>query len=349
MRWYQVFATHPIGRGLDHPLWDPDQHERVLFNRKDPLDPSRRWGDPVVWRKDISSSVRIDHPMVRDLIALNPPHFRICGRERFVREFLPNVDFAYSDWGWSDSGHGPLNGPSRSLLCNARTREALVGAGLFKPAWFEPVATVSEEQARAEGCVILDRTIDLPMPGPLMSPNEVQRERAQRQLLVAPTPRPTLRVTVKSIRECLQTRVASAWKPISPRELTRILASPEHKMLPVSWRTLLPLLPAKVSGIVDGESLEAELVPPRWNDWLPNDDDNRPAPERPSRRDLVIAETPYGDWFSVRIAGAKAPRDTRVTHWDHETLSAGEEWPSVAAFVTRWLQAADSTDPGSRD
>jgi len=115
------------------------------------------------------------------------------------------------------------------------------------------------------------------------------------------------------------------------------------KKTPNAWQRVAPLLPLEFEfhDRANDELIGFALSEPCWNDWLSDEGDDRDSDERPSRGDLVIARTMWGDWYCVRKSDPLLPQDARVVHWDHETLSICEEWPNIAAFISAVIDWCD--------
>lgn len=348
--WRQVFAEKPIGRGLDHPLFDFNKRQSAMRDQDKQL-PGRRWGVTVTWLKELRTDIEIRSPFIRDLILCRVPYFRIEGRKRFVQEFLPEpaVDFAYDGWGYrTDTGPGVEGRAIRSIVCNARARAALIDAGLVKPSMFAPLEIIAEADADAE---VLDRIIPFPLPLPTYTPEEADVERTRRNVALtaanAPTPTSVFASTTEATR-ILADRLkngSATWHPANTMPVySTFEQSPLFARLPRSWKSLAPLLPF-ATPLQDRDNLsEFEMVQPEWNDWLlDEDDDGEVDPDEiPSNEDLIFGRTPYGDWYSVRASDPALPKDAQVTLWDHETLCIDEVWPSVAAFASHLISMCDN-------
>lgn len=349
MAWYQVYADQPLGRGLDHPLVDA-----IKVAAKRPsgspygwssagLQPGRRWGQNAAWRSMMCEGVAFDPPIIDRLIQSCPEYFRVQGPQRFAREFLPEVDFAYNSWG----ANPPNAGNPRfnfDLLCNARAREVLLEAGLVKPSHFEAVATVPEAEA---GSAILDRVIKEPLPLPDFTPKEHAAEEARRLKVLSTRvakPKAATLKTIAQAQKALQARIAKKqWTPASEtKEFQKILKAKSWNKTPKAWKTLAPLLPLAIDSRTDEneDGIEWEMRAPHWNTWMGFDDEAAPE-DAPSRKDLILAETPYGDWYSIRATDPKLPNDAAVVHWDHETTCKHDEWSNVLAFVAFLVEELD--------
>jgi hypothetical protein len=349
MPWYEVYAERPIGRGLDHPLLDASKYDAEQAKYK--FDPARRWGQAVAWGRDFRSDTQLKDPIFRRLKEVAPEqYFRVAGPKRFCREYLPETDFAYEGWGYKRDKNGPgyESRPVRTICCNAKARGVLINAGVMKPSRFDPVATVPADHADSE---ILDRIVLHPLPLPAYTPHEAAAERSTREASMVKPARPrTMFATIDEAIASLESRLhdgSATWTPARDTpEFLEIIKSGLHARVPENWRRIAALLPLSIpeqdhdDATADESPLEFEMCPPAWNDWLGTDEDEREA-EQPSGEDLVIGRTPTGDWFALRMGDPLLPADARIVHWDHETTSIAEEWPTVAAFAAEIIDTCD--------
>jgi len=117
MQWYKAFATQPLGRGLDHPWFDPsalkgagsfqwtDPEHRTgawLFSN-DQFKRGAGWGDPV---KDAL------------LKLFSPKALTVYTFRRVLRDNLPATDFAYV-WDSNPGGRSALIGRLATFWCRA--------------------------------------------------------------------------------------------------------------------------------------------------------------------------------------------------------------------------------------
>ncbi len=344
--WFEVYATQPIGRGLDHPLLDSAKHTAKLIGDK--FDLTRRWGEPNVWQQYVREDAHFTDPFIRSLIAVWPPYFRVGGHPRLVREHLPPTNFAYQGWGFDrDKGSGFKGRPIRSLCCDRSACDVLIEAGLMKKSLLSPLCVVCSSEAHAE---ILDRTIVGRVPPPMYLPDEAVRERARREAFIASQSVVASSLTFRTLGEALESlerRLANGtatWtRAADDPQFAAITMSRLWKRTPRAWQQIAQLLPLEFEfqDHATNELVGFALTEPSWNDWLSDEEDDRDADERPSTDDLVIARTMWGDWYSVRKHDPLLPEDARVRHWDHETLSICEEWPNIAAFISAVIDWCD--------
>jgi hypothetical protein len=337
LTWFQVFATQPIGRGLDHPMLDRAAFERTsreLAGAPWLCDGWSRVWSPQEMRQDVQMG---DERLIR-LLRVVGERFRIFGHARFVCEFLPSTDFAY--W-WSSATHQecrPDFGRIRSLCCNVRARGALIAEGVAKAKDFRAMRIVSESEADVE---VLDRR-PLPLPPPTFTPEEAAAERARREAIKLSAPRASLRfASWLEAEQYLTMRLkdgTATWEPMSPESAKEALAEPAARACPKAWRMLLPLIPESVDEL-DSDGIEFECGMPHDDSWHKQNEDN--DPDGPLEGDIVIAWSPNGDWFAIRPSDPAMPEEAAVTWWDHETLHAHHEWPSICAFVAELVETAD--------
>ncbi len=349
-QWYEIFATHPLGRGIDHPLLDPTKFEKALRREvSEKILAVTRYGEHHVERRVCRTDVEYADPVFARL--MKHPCTAHCKFRRgdsvfggfFASEYAPVKDFAYIGWvKWrSDSDESPPR--SRNICCSHHAREVLIAAGLMKPAGFEPFVVMSADDAQG---TVWDRALSTPVPLPAYTADEAKAERDRRITAHTDKPAGAARQAPKTVEAMKELLEASAkqhgWQPVGKtRAWSTLQQSESFAKVPANWAALLPHVPADVSDESDESPVPAcEIVQPAWNTWMVDDQD-RSATTSPSRRDLVLAESGYGDWFSVRIAKDKPPRDAKVTQWDHETMSAAQTWPSVIAFAFDLMMSAE--------
>lgn len=341
--WSEVFASLPMGRGLDHPTIDPEKLERDRAKSQG-WDFARRRGEPTGWQEMFWDDLQIDHPVLSEFARVRMKYFSFRGPVRYCLERLPPSDFAYRDWTWrADVEPGAKSRTCRSICCNARARKVLIDAGLMKPSRFEPIQIVPAADAQA---AILDDVIPYPLPLPVYTPEEAEVERARREKLRAAAPRPESGLTFDSVPAAIQfleNRAASpkrAWTPAHEHpDFAKIVKSRLFKKTPVAWQLLAPWLPFEAV-LEEGEKqFWFTLCAPEWNTWLIADEGD--PDDIPSKHDLVIGQTPFGDWFSFRKGDPLLPGDARIREWDHETSTPRDDWASVLGFAAHLVEVAD--------
>jgi len=356
-RWYEVFAMQPLGRGIDHPLLDSKSYDRECHR-----DMSRetlaklRYGEQRFHRALFRQGVSFADPVFRALI--NHPcsaKSQLFGADSpdcasFATECAPAVDFAYTGWPMNEPDDAGLLPRRRSLACTHRAREALIAAGVMTPREFTPYVMLSADTATGTVC---DRAYPATLPLPAYTADEARLEHARRTAAHVDKPAAAEPRAPKTVNAMISLLQASAkqhgWKPMgATRAFGTLQQSELFAMAPANWAELFAHVPADVSDESDESPVPScEVVQPAWNTWMVDDQD-RSATTSPSRSDLVLAESGYGDWFSVRIPKDKPPRDAKVTHWDHETLIAVHTWPTVIAFAFDLMLSAEQAAASRR-
>lgn len=350
-QWYEVFATHPLGRGIDHPLLDSALYERECLRDFSHVALRRlRQGEQqfarAVFRQDVTYTDAVFGVLINHRCSEESQLFASgsAGCAHFAMEYAPSTDFAYVGWPMNpiiDSDPPPR---WRSLACSHRAREALLAAGVMTPGEFVPYVMVSADEARGTVC---DRQTLEPLPLPSFTPDEYTAESARRVMMHVAKPAVNAPRAPKTVTELINLLEASStrlgWKPLSStRAYAVIQQSDLYALLPTNWRELLPHVPAEITDETDDAPVpDCEIAVPAWNTTV-DDDSSRAKSTTPSSRDLIIAQTGFGDWFSVRLTKDKPPRDAKVTHWDHETLSPAQSWPSTIAFAHDLMLAAEN-------
>ena len=356
-QWHEIFATTPLGRGIDHPLLDRKRFDRSVLKEVTPRDfATVRHGEhrfeiamirQGVQYADKVFAALLQHSCTRDTnFFAGDSTFGAC----FATEYAPKVDFAYLGWTQykSDVAHSPPR--RRNLCCSRRAREVLLAAKLLKPRDFVAINLISADAAQG---TVWDRELSAPFPPPAYMPAEAAAERTRRLAAHAARPAAVARRAPKTIESMIELLQASArqhgWKPVQATPLFKKVAKNKlHNLLPANWLALLPHVPAKIANESDDSPVPScEIAKPAWNTTTA-DKDSRSAASRPSTRDLILAESVFGDWFSVRLTNDKPPRDAKVTFWDHETLIAVHTWPTVIAFAFDLMLSAEQAAASRR-
>ncbi len=351
--WYQPIAMEPLGRGLDHPAVDPIK--MLPENVRHRCDRAFRSGEPCAWRHLWREDAFDTDGLVVGLASLCATRFRsfrVVEVARFVREHLPETDFAYAGWGSIEhTPEGWCGLRSRDVYCNAKARSVLIDAGLVKPSRFIAVDVVAAEDAQSE---ILDRTVAVPLPPPALTRGEIEAARAKPAAAVQVTAVKRESVPFETIHAELAARQTAGtlpWNPASSDpDYAEVMAGRLWKKCPQRWREIAPLMPIDLGTRNEqGEELEFLFHAPEPNLWTTSPSDDRPADERPLKTDIVIGATSDGNWYAIRPSDPLMPLDARVVLWDHETTTVADEWPSVGDFAAFLLRRADASPPTGDD
>lgn len=341
--WFNVFATEPMGRGFDHPLSSGYPDWRSSKGRK-LTGYERRFSDGVAWISRLRPSSRIADKFIRDIFRFAPlfDAKRIEFPVRFAKEFVPQgVDFAYFGWRPLEGTVYPDCGRRRRIMCTRRARDVMLTSGLLNARQFKPHEVIPSSAWPVDP---LDLVVKAPIPLPTFTPAEydaalarmaARRVKKSRVPPLAKALRSLARVTASLSALGPPLDVASGKTPLTKAKL--------FGQLPTAWKSALRVLPSKVPpgeidehDPIDKHAIRFEpfeLVAPVRNSWLMHSEDIDDPDSRPSRKDIVLARTPGGDWYAFRLGDPALPDDARITLWDHETEQPHYEWPSVAAFV----------------
>lgn len=277
----------------------------------------------------------------------------IRSHARYIYEHLPkNVDFAYTS---IPLGNEPDKGMlRRDVVMSRRAKEILVAAGMLRPTHLEAIEVIPAAEADQP---ILDRTITEPIPRAMLRPEDVEKERARRQVLIdALPPRVVKRAAPKLAMGAVAERLRSLWQMPRGRwgeggavgtdtaEGKKIAKS---KKVPSSWKEIAPLLPLVIE---DPESVDMDLwraAEPVVSGWVYQDAETGDDAEAPTKKDIEIGSTIFGDWYGVRMSDKAMPRDSKVRLWNHETCSIMQEWDDVAAFVQYLIELMEAVGEGA--
>ncbi len=351
-KWFNVFATAAMGRGFDHPLSNgyPDWRSSKGRELKGY---ERRFADGVAWISHLRPETRIADELIRETFRFAPRFDakRIEFPVRFAKEFVPEgVDFAYFGWRPLEGTVYPDCGRRRRIMCTRQARDLLIASGLLKARQFKPHEVIPSSAWPIEP---LDAVVKAPIPLPTFTPAEydaaLARMAARR---VKKSRTPPLAKALKALSS-----IIAGLPMLGPPVLDAKAKSQFHKsklfaQVPTAWKTALTILPSNVphGHIEERDPIDDsvtrfkafELVAPERNTWIMHREDIDDPDSRPSRKDIVLARTPDGDWFAFRLGDPALPAEARITLWDHETEQPHFEWPSVAAFVHELTEAIAS-------
>jgi hypothetical protein len=344
--WCEAFATHPLGRGIDHTVLDSARVNEYLlsFDRKAM---ERREGKCDTEKdRDLVDPSRVGDPWIASCLASGT--LVLKSSTRYIQEELPKeVDFAYTRLG---SGQVPkaLMLP-RDIVCSHKAKEILVAAGMLRATHLEVIEVIPAAEADQP---ILDRTVKEPLPRAMLRPEDVEKERARRRALIDALPPPVVKCPSRrlTLRQAAQ-RLDALWEkpwgrwgkggPVGTKtaEAKKIAKSAK---VPTAWKEIAPLLPLIVE---DPEALDMDrwrAAEPEVSGWVFDDAESGDDAESPTKSDTEIGSTIFGDWYSIRRTDRAMPKDAKVRLWDHETGSIKQEWDNVAAFVQYLIELMEA-------
>jgi hypothetical protein len=169
MAWYLPIALKPLGRGLDHDLFDPAKLK--LAAKEAPnwvtADPAWRTGVVLLDAKYAKGGrILTANDDADALLSLFPQRYlMVDGAPRYLRQFLPTgLDIAFT-WRLGPDRQGSYNElrSSRELCVSRRVMQALVDAKLVGEKEFKPIEIL---ESLPKGAKMLDKPGETG-PGPL--------------------------------------------------------------------------------------------------------------------------------------------------------------------------------------
>jgi hypothetical protein len=329
-QWFIPVALEPMGRGIDHPWFDPRK-----LKGSDSWQPRSAEYRTGVWRFDI-------HQLRRGLSFANPIHRRLldvysASRRpselyidsflRFLGEHAPLTDFAYV-WREEDKDRGGSPLRARDLCLSARARQVLLDHRVVTENDLEGVALLDEAPP---GCRKLDGIA--PLPKPVHTPEEIHDIRRrlepawQGHLAVQ---KPTRAVKLADALALLRREKKKRPDDFRPG-LGRSKRASLGPFLPADWLEVLGVCNggllndrcqvAPLEELPDLDEEKRGLVASNFDDY-PYDSPHVP-----------VAAADNGDWFSLAFREDEADAGCRVVRVSHEDLSILFTWDSIAVFV----------------
>ncbi len=252
-QWYIPIAYLPLGRGLDHPWFDPKK-----LSGSDGWQPKSRRFRTGVYHFDvrqIKSNANLS-PLHKRLFSLFEPDvyaLTIIAFRSYLRSSLPKTDFAFN-WRQKDEKMSGFVSRQRGLCVNRETRDILLREKLVSPQDFEAIQVVDRTPRGVER---LD-TRGL-LPEPLLTSHEIASWQPKLDSLwqkhIAKE-KPVRSITMKEALSLL--RAAKRERPDDFKKGTTLAALAKLKLrLPSNWMALLAVANG---GLLDPDG-ECEIVP----------------------------------------------------------------------------------------
>ncbi len=347
-QWYLAVAREPLGRGLDHPWFDPATLTNLGYQTRNPRSRHGQWG---FGSDQFRRGVGFGEPVKDRLLAIA---LSMAGRRgslglrscrRLLRAFLPSTDFAFVLW---DAQQGPPSAGAsgellerRGLAVNRRTRDLLLAQRLLGP---EECMGALVLDAPYEGAEELDRLYG--PPDRLFSDADLARHRdyeaagwAEFQANPKPVRVPDLKRSLALLRAAKRREPAAFARPAGAKaisEAERALGQP----IPPAWQEVLRASNAgriESCELADGEGCELVAVEAlarardSWRRVMQSMDFDAPTELLP------VIETEIGDVVCLDTAALAPDGDCPVALVSHETGEREREWASVAEFLEELL------------
>lgn len=338
-QWYFALAKHPLGRGLDHPLFDPVRGVGVWHERK-LLDPKLRSGiynfrKEHFWQDLVFGDTNLDA-----LLEVFPDReVNVCSFPQLLRGFVPNTDFAYMF---------DVALPTK-LCCNRRARSVMIKGGFLSEKDFDPLWIWDTPPPGAE---ILDDPNRPCRPAYPLSEDKwhkVLERVAQLEPKAKADPKPAQNPSAADVFARLSARSEGACSsnPTTPSDAELVALKKRLPGLPRIWETVL----RSANGIyfsLEGqigsgnESYDAATIadlPGFHQDY--ESTTLELIPDAPQHL-LHFASELAGDWLAFDLDSMTPDGDCKVIKFDHETSSISREWPSILQLLDEALTIAES-------
>jgi hypothetical protein len=329
-QWYVAVAQHSLGRGVDHPAYDP----RLGTPTEVPTRASGRYAHGVFnfdsrYMNPSWSTGRPEADRLLSLFGRTGPLDLLLYLARHVRrEDVPSTDFAYD---WSVESLGPeWSLRNRELCVSARAYAALTAAEVLQPRDVTPVVVVN-------GAPPLVPPVD-DLPAPVFTRDELAALRideAKRLQRFCENPKPPraadLTGALKLLRAARRAAPDRFGAPVRPAALATMEAAlPPNRGLPEAWRRVL--------GVSDGMTItgdhEIDIAPAAELPALQAEFDDvlRQSDDEHIEGYIVVGTTATGDHLALSTSEQKDD-DCPVVLIDHETLEPAERWESIADAI----------------
>jgi hypothetical protein len=344
MQWYLPLPRELLGRGLDHPWYDPAKSSGVGSNAKDPR---ARHGQRIAscmagftLRANSSFGDPLKDRLLKLMVAMSKRQMLVISYPRYLRQYLPRADFAFTlcDWQYGDQIHR-----HRGLAARRRAKDLLIANGLASEKDFVAVKVFDRVPPGTEN---LDRRCGKPLP--LFSPAELARLRDEEAVLWAehvrqdkPPRTANLGRSLSLLRSAKRRAPKDFAKPAAPKAIAEAARALGIEM-PDAWQKVLRASNgAKVTNSPLACEQSCQMVPVEKLARSQREeveyyrDINAPLPNGW----LLIARTETGDSIWLDTKQKNAAGECRVVLVSHETGETEREWSSVAAFVEELLTA----------
>jgi len=324
-QWFIPVIWNPLGRGLDHPWFNPDTIRGSGAGQ--PKSPEFRCGVNRFYAWQIKQEAGVSEIHKEILSLFNPDILNIISYKRFLREHVPQTDFTYI-WEGEDQETLKNNIFRHRIMCiSKKAKDALIANKLISDYQITPVMVMDKPPAGVE---ILDGKAPLPIPyfSCICDNYQILKDKTDREYtkflsLKKPEKKVTFKKALKYLLEAKRLRPEDFNKALTKSELNRV-----NITLPENWIevlkksngcnlnydcTLVPLI--EIEGFSKERQEYSEEI---WEDYPKNL--------------LHIAHGTDGDWYSLELNDESAV-DCKVKRISHETCQPIREWHSISMFI----------------
>ena len=326
-QWFLPVILKPLGRGIDHPWFDINTLRGP--NSFQPTDSKFRHGINQFRAGQIKKDINIDS-LHRDIINFfDPEMLSIVSFHRFLRDFTPNTDFAFT-WkeGDRDRKSDGLFLQDRVLCISKKAKDILLQNKLIEKNNINPIEIIDEP---AEKTRILDGKGEFPTPFysyahvELSSlKNKLEHQWEEFNKVVKPDKVISINQAIKLLIEAKRNRPDDFQKPLAKTEVSIDIVG----SLPAYWIEIL-----KKSNGCEINS-ECVLVPLQQLEQFGKEKEKwcRGVEEEFPINLIPIGYVGDGDWYSLETRPSST-QDAKVKRISHETCHPIDEWNSIADFI----------------
>jgi hypothetical protein len=322
-QWYIPIAEKPIGRGLDHPWFDPGTLKgSISFQPKDKIFRTGVWHFRI---SQIKKNYHFDNKIHEELIKLYKPFdLTVLSIKRYLRKYLPGTDFAFN-WHIEDilSKDNTVK-RQRDICVNRKAKDILLDYNLIREEDVRPFIILDAVPAGGTG---LDNNID-PLPGPYLAGPELQKTKLyleQKFKTFLKTPKEDRIIkpdeVIKMLGNEKKKRPGDFNKKAGGKELLNIPVS-----VPEAWKEIL--------SVTNGCELDPEFSMLPMQESLAFTEEKKKyvqslSDEKDDENYLCIGESIDGDWYNLYLNSGKQ----NVKRISHEDLSVVNEWEDISSFL----------------
>lgn len=315
MQWYKLVPTQWLGRGLDHPWFDP---ATITGEVDQPTAPERRRGVVQFMNNQLKSGVAFAESWLNDFMRLClPGQLELGFHMRHLRANLPDTDFALLR-----DGH---------LCMRRRVRDVLLRQGMIQAREAGALCIVDEAPA---GVIVLDKAEDqLALP---ITAEEIRRVKETESRLWAahlskpkPAREASLDRSLKLMKAIKQSRPDEFGRKARSQDIAATAAALTEPM-PAAWQQVLAVSEKFSFGDGEFEIVPLALLPEYQNEVRAR---NAGQPTEIPTRSMCFTRGLAGDFHCFDLETLKPDGDCRVLLISHETMSPEQQWPSIAEFI----------------
>ncbi|TGM71714.1 hypothetical protein EHQ94_06930 [Leptospira meyeri] len=313
--WYIPVADKPIGKGLDHDWYDANS---LLNSKKNPFTSSEyRAGVNIFTNNEIKKKYKFQNDIYSSLLELfETSELYIISARRYLKQYLPNSDFAY---GWNLHHDTERR---RTLFIKRNVASALLNEKLIKKENLLPLEILD---LPPNGTINLDFEAKFPPPLYLKNEFEKLKEYSQKSYLnhkknVKPILTIKLDQSLKKIKKYIKESDENHPKGLKNLDLN--IPSPIIEMLKISNG---PELNPEVIFLSDKEL-------PDFNNQIKRELEDNNQFHNESKFLFHFAKSINGDWYSINL-NEKSSECNFILRFSHEEMTPIEKWKSFAEFL----------------